>query len=374
MTNAIARPTFYEGEILPAADLGATVDYARNQMARHSRYSHSWGIASGLQLNFASGVVTLSSGVAIDGTGREVVVPADVQLDSTMFNVYQQGDPSTLYPVFLNGVDQPGVSSSNLTGACGGSQSTSMQEAYTVTFGSPGSELQASEQIGPATTDGPDGGITGAWLILLGFVTWDATKSAFSNATSVNPGSNIGPQYVGINASNVVSSSGSLLLATHLATAPGSNPVLGMELQENAAGGQLVFGTLRSDGTITAALTLSANGNLAVTGQLSGAVTPGSVQVQSGIAFDGMILPLPTGIDPADAAAGKVTVHTHLTTHFEIQDFTAASFVVPAECWVDPSTRRVHCRGFNPGTNKFSSAWCDYLVIVAVPASKGGGS
>ena len=29
MTSAIARPTFYEGEILPAADLGATVDYAR---------------------------------------------------------------------------------------------------------------------------------------------------------------------------------------------------------------------------------------------------------------------------------------------------------------------------------------------------------
>jgi hypothetical protein len=134
MTNPIARPTFYEGEILPAADLGATVDYARNQMARQSRYLHTWGIAAGLVLKDPA---TLTAGIAIDGTGREIVVPADVQLDPTTFDVFVQPDPTTLYPVYLSGVDQAAAPVSSLTGACGGSQPTSMQETYNITFGAP---------------------------------------------------------------------------------------------------------------------------------------------------------------------------------------------------------------------------------------------
>lgn len=48
MTAPVARPGFFEGEVLPAADLTATVDYAREQLARHARYAHSWEIVSGL--------------------------------------------------------------------------------------------------------------------------------------------------------------------------------------------------------------------------------------------------------------------------------------------------------------------------------------
>jgi hypothetical protein len=377
MTNPIARPTFYEGEILPAADLGATVDYARNQMARHSRYLHSWGIATGLKLTFTTGV-TVGAGVAIDGTGREIVVPADVQLDSTTFNVFPQTDPATLYPVFLNGVDQPASPSSNLTGACGGSQSTSMQETYQITFGSPGSELQVAGQTLPAIADGPDGGVSGVWLVLLGFATWDATNKKFLGVADFNPASKIGPQHVGVNAAQVISGSGSLLLATDPATPQGSNPVMAVQIQEAPGGGQLLFGKLGTDGSVTPAFTFKANGDLIATGQISGAVTPGSMQVQSGIAFDGMILPLPTGINPADAAAGKVTVHTHVSVHYESVSPPGLLVAVPLECRVDTSTRRVHCRVFDISTvpPNFSvlPAWCDYLVIVAVPASSGSGS
>jgi hypothetical protein len=89
MADPIARPTFYEGEILPAADLVGSVDYARNQLARHDRYLHRWGIATGLVLQgtkkatvngTAYVAVTLVAGIAIDGYGREIVVPADAQL------------------------------------------------------------------------------------------------------------------------------------------------------------------------------------------------------------------------------------------------------------------------------------------------------
>jgi len=83
MSDTVVRPTFYEGEILPAADLIATVDSSRAQLARHERYVHRWGIAFGLKLTGASRTdaqnnkyvsIPLSAGMAIDGTGREVVV------------------------------------------------------------------------------------------------------------------------------------------------------------------------------------------------------------------------------------------------------------------------------------------------------------
>jgi hypothetical protein len=369
MTNPIARPTFYEGEILPAADLGATVDYARNQMARHSRYLHTWGIASGLVLKDPA---TLTAGVAIDGTGREIVVPDDVQLDPSTFDVFIQAD-GTYYPVYLNGVDQAAAPASSLTGACGGSQPTSMQETYNITFGAPGSELQVASQTLPAITDGPDGGNSGAWLVLVGFVTWNKTNSTFGSAVTYNPATKIGPQYVGVNAAQVVSASGSLLLATHPATPQGSSPVMAVQIQE-ASNGQMVFGKLGADGNVSSpALTVTASGDVIATGQIKGAVTPGSMQVQSGIAFDGMILPLPIGIDPADAAAGKVTVHTHVTLHYESLVPPGLKGLIPVECRVDTSTRRVHCQVIDVvALAPPVPAWCDYTVIVAVPASGSG--
>jgi hypothetical protein len=387
MTSAIARPTFYEGEILPAADLGATVDYARSQMARHARYSHSWGIVNGLNLTFASKAVTLSAGTAIDGTGREVVVPADVPLDSTTFlsDVFPQTDPTTLYPVFLNGVDQVAPASSSLTGACGGSQSTSMQEMYNITFRSPGGELSIAEQAAPAITDGPDGGASaasGVWFILLGFVTFDSTNSVFTGTVALNPGSGIGPQYVGVNASGVVSNSGSLLLATHPASTPGANPVMAVQIQETAGGGQLIFGKLGTDGNVTPALTVKANGDVQATGQILGTSIPLSVQIQSGIAFDGMILPLPLGVDPD---ATNLTVNMHASPHYDASvrpPGLVIPLASPLECTVDPQTRRVSCR-MQWWDASVASPWpaptitpaaCDYLVIVTVSATNGASS
>jgi hypothetical protein len=367
-STSIARPTFYEGEILPAADLTATVDYSRSQMARQSRYLHSWGIATGLRLSFGNGTATLGQGVAIDGTGREIVVPADVQLDTNTFTVFQTA--GAWYPVYLNGVDTAAAASSNLTGACGSAQSTSMQETYQITFGTPGSEQQVAQQATPAITDDPDGGTTGGWLILVGFVQWNATSSQFSAAQTSSPASNIVPQYVGVNAAQVVSGSGTLLLATDPAVAAASKTVMAVEIQETPA--QLVFGKLGADGNVTPALTVTASGDVIATGQISGAVTPGSMQVQSGIAFDGMILPLPPGVDPTAAAAGNVTVHVFVSPHYESLGLPRT--VVPAVCRVDTASLRVHCRVVDitagpPYTKPPLPAYCDYLVIVAVPAS-----
>jgi hypothetical protein len=386
MIGTIARPTFYEGEILPAADLVATVDYPREQIARHARYAHSWGIVTGLELTSspaanAAGVsyamVAVDAGLAIDGTGREIIVPDKVQLDPTDFlsQVNPQTDPAILYPVFLTGLDQPAPASSSLTGACDSSQSTRTQENYNISYGAPGSELSVADQTAPGITDGPDDGITRSWKILLGFVTWKADASLFHGVEDFNPLTGIGRRYVGINAAEVVSSSGSLLLATHPATFKGQNSIMAVRIHEARNDGELVFGKLNPDGTIAPVFTIKSTGDVVATGQISGAVTPGSVQVQSGVAFDGMTLPLPLGINPADVAAGRATLHIHVSTRMD-QVQIPAQYSLPYECFVDSTTRQVHCRiqQWNmttgpPTAGAILASSCDYIVIAAVAAS-----
>jgi hypothetical protein len=389
MSDPIARPTFYEGEILPAADLVASVDYPRDQIARHARYLHSWGIVSGLDLQGtdaadASGTrykaVTLRAGVAIDGSGREIVVPEDVALQPEDLKSQTNPKPQIWYPVFLTGRDEAARASTNLTGACNGSQPTLIRENYDITFGTPGSELNLNQQAAPTVTDGPADGIaTDAWRVLLGFVQWSAAIPQFSDVADVSPDSGVGRRYVGLNAAQVVSGSGALLLATHPATFKEQNAIMAVELREGEKDGQLVFGKLNPDGTIAPVLTVKSTGDLIATGQISGAVTPGSMQVQSGVAFDGMTLPLPLGIDPADVAAGKVTLHTHLSLRLDqLQGPTSGGLWTPFpyECYMDRDTRQVHCRvqwwdvSAAPLTaGPILPGLCDYTVIAAVAAT-----
>ncbi len=392
MSDPVSRPTFYEGEILPAGDLIATVDYPRNQMARHDRSVHRWGIVTGLDLTgkpAATGsgtkykTVTCAAGIAIDGTGREIIVPDAIQLSPADFLNTVSPDtnhPEYWYPVFLVGLDQAAPPSSNLTGACASSQPTRIQETYNIVYGGPGDELNLDQQQGvAAVSDPPDDGTNNPWQVLLGFVQWvkDPTVQQFADVGDSNPATGVGKRYIGVNAAEVVSGNGSLTLETHPANFAGSNPILALQIQEAPNDGRLVFGKLNSNGQITPVLTVSANGNLTAEGQISGAVTPGSMQVQSGIAFDGMLLPLPISVDPADVASGKVTLHSFVSVHSERSSPSPPVVKVPYECWVDPSTRRIHCRVIEiAGAPPFVilPAWCDYVTIVAVPASAGSAS
>lgn len=392
MSDLVARPTFYEGEILPAGDLVATVDYGRDQMARHERYLHRYGIAAGLGLTSQSVsgasspyvTVTLSAGVAVDGTGREIVVPADVQLNSTDFlgDVSPETDTTVWYPVFLTGIDQSAFTSSNLTGACNTALPTRQQEAYEVHYGARGTELNLDQQQTVGFEDGPGDGITtDPWKVLLGFVQYDQSigNGQFTAAADTNP-DGIGRRYVGVNACQVFTESGAVRMATHPPGSGAPGPVMALEIHESSKG-ELIFGKQHNDGSLTPVLTVSASGDLTVTGKVTGAVTPGSMQVQSGIAFDGVVLPLPVGIDPSAVSAGKVTLFTHVSFRYErLQPPSGPGpwMPIPLECSVDSVTRQIHCRvqwlefSANLVVGPILPCFCDYTVIAAVAASGSG--
>ncbi|HLK05677.1 MAG TPA: hypothetical protein VKT53_14660 [Candidatus Acidoferrum sp.] len=385
MATTIVRPTFYEGEVLPAADLVSSVDSARGQMARHDRYLHSWGIVTGLSLvgtdaTLAGGTkyktIVVQPGIAIDGTGREIVVPSQISLVSTEFQYAVNPKDNIWYPVFLTGQDEPAPPSANLTGACNTSLPTAIQENASIVYGSPGAELNLDQQTIPALTAGPaDGTTSDPWQILLGFVSWSTAALQFIDVATMSPDSGIGPRYVGVNAASVVSQSGQLQLATHPASFVGQSPSMAMAIQESS-GGQLIFGKQNPDGSITQVLTVTSKGDIIAAGKFTGAVTPGSVQVQSGIASDGMTIPLPIGIDPASVDAGKVTLSIHVTPHFQqpVGPSGGTYFPVPYECYVDDN-RQIHCRlqwwksTLNLADVQILPALCDYTVIAAVAAS-----
>jgi hypothetical protein len=373
MATYITHPTFYEGEILPAADLVASVNAARGQMARHERYFHTWGIANGLALTPASltntGSLVVPKGVASDGTGRELVVASPgITLTVADFQgqVYPTTDPSTLYPVFITGVDVPQTSSSTMTGSCASSQPTATQEVCNAAFGSAGDELHLDQQTPINVSDGPgDGVTTAAWKVLVGFVKWDAVNKQFAGVATYNQATKVGVRYAGVNAAQVVAENGSLLLATHPAGFAGGSRVLGLNLQEDPNGG-IAFGTLNANGTVQAVLTISPQGDIKTSGQITGAIATGTVQVESGLATHGTVLPLPSGVTQAQVDAGKAAVHAYVSLRLNGQETPANQGLFLLECYVDNS-RTVHCRVrlFNPVGSIFTDipAISEYVVV-----------
>ena len=93
MTEVEARPRFYEGQFLSAADLTAAVDYTRTQRARMLLGGHRWGIALGLDLMEVPGPnnaldVVVQPGYAWDGFGRPIVVGEPAKLSSALFTQF----------------------------------------------------------------------------------------------------------------------------------------------------------------------------------------------------------------------------------------------------------------------------------------------
>ena len=382
MASIIERPSFYEGQILAGADLNAALDHARGQAARHERYLHLWGIAEGMNLKAedkktAAGVaykeITVTAGMAVDASGREIVVPADTRLPDEVFdqlNVSVGQPPGAVvwYPVFVTGRDSVPAAPALSVGQCGSSEPKRWREDIQFDFGRPGDETK--EQDETAVTDGPDSGSVTPRRVLLGFVLWNTAIAKFSDVKPAHEG--IGRRYAGVQADTVAARGGSLAFRTRFAVTKGKP---GLVLNE-VGDGLLAYGSLTAAGEIAAPVfSVNAKGDLTIGGKFTGAVTPGSVQVQSGVAMDGVILPLPPGITQEMLDKGQATAHVHVTARVPPSaepPIAAPDWVAcPRECVVD-SSRRVRCtvRWIRSGGALVDlPGECDYVVLVSVSAA-----
>lgn len=381
MANIIDRPTFYEGQILAGADLNAVVDHARGQAARHERYLHSPGIAHGLELtgvdrktaaNKPYKEVSVSAGVAVDSSGREIVLADDTRLPETAFDqsnvwVGQPTTADTWYPVFLVGRDGVPEAAPLAVGQCGSSEPNRVREEILFDFGRPGDEALAAEERAADVADGPASGQETSRRVLLGFVRWDAGLGRF---VEFGPGfDGVSRTYAGVRADLLVARGGTLALRTRSQATKGKP---GLELSESA-GGMLAFGPLTPAGAVGPVFSVNAKGDLTIAGKFTGAVTPGTVHVQSGVASDGVVLPLPPGITPDMLDKGQATAHVHATARVPPSappDTTHTWLAVPLECSVD-AARRLICtvRWAANGVVVDLPGECDYLVFVSVAAA-----
>jgi hypothetical protein len=381
MATLIERPSFYEGQILSGADLNAAVDHARGQAARHERYLHIWGVAEGLELagtdrKTAAGKpyqeINVSAGMLVDASGREVVLPAVTLLPDQAFDqsnvwVGHEGDAAVRYPVFLSGLDSVAPAPAMAVGRCGSSEPARWREDFQFAFGRPGDESIPADDDGTTVGDGPDNGLVAPRKVLLGFVQWDSTISKFTACQAAFQG--VGRRYAGVRADTIAARGGSLAVRTRSTVIKGKP---GLELSETDKG-LLAFGPLTAAGEVEPVFSVNAKGDLRIAGKFTGAVMPGTVQVQSGMAMDGLLLPLPPGVDQQMIDDGKVSVHLHVTASVPSSlppDSTNVWVACPLVCTVD-ATRRVQCEVrwlSSAGVVDLPGA-CDYMVVVSVAAA-----
>jgi hypothetical protein len=83
MADAIKRLNYFDHQFLRAPDFTDEQTYHLSMRRQHNRLLHTSGVAQGLDATAAAGgtVVNIAAGVAIDSSGREMVLPSDVQLD-----------------------------------------------------------------------------------------------------------------------------------------------------------------------------------------------------------------------------------------------------------------------------------------------------
>lgn len=385
-TTPIERPSFHEGQVLAGADLDAVVAHARGQAARHARFLHLWGIASGLALQAApkktaSGVtyqeVTLTAGMAVDASGRELVLGAPDRLRDEDFDASGVTTGQTAeawYPVFLYGRDERPPGAPVGLGGCGATEPSRWQERVEIQFGRPGDEVRSKEaalDVDAPPYDGTQDESEGR--VLLGFVQWRSDVQRFAAVTDKVDG--VGRRYAGVQADAVEARGGALVMRTGGAPAKG-RPGLALD---DTDGARLAFGTTDALGQVLPVFQVNAKGDLKITGRFESAVIPGSVQVQSGVATDGVLLPLPPGITQEMLDQGQATAHVQLTPSVppSAPPSGAGDWVaLPSECRVD-ADRRVHCVArwidLSGGTPLASAVAlpgsCDYLVMVSVASA-----
>lgn len=369
MAQYATRPAFAEGQVLAAADLALLADLPRAAAQRHNRFVHRWGIVSGLTLTTVDDAdaggnkfkqVWLEPGMAIDGEGRELLITARRQLDAaqlrqTIGNSIAEGQN---YPVFITAQVQPasGAGSGALAPSCGTSAAPArLEEAVQVLFMTPGEELSEQTAGALSADPAPDGG-SAPWLVFVGYVSWTATAEAFADSDSA-AAARFRP-IAGINAGTVAGNGTRVLLH------PSASPVAGdaaLELSQTADGPALVFGTwLSALAPLDPLLAVNAKGDLTLKGAVTSKTMGSTVALQSGVASDGTILPLPTGVTADQVSSGAAQLHIQISPLIDpaASPTPGADYAaLVQECRVDEN-RQVHCR----------------LCWLTLPTSSGAGT
>lgn len=379
----IARPNFYEGQILRAGDLDLAQEYARGAEARHERYLHTPGVATGLQLTLDDSTgtvqVSLSPGMAIDETGRQIIIDsalplASEDLDSQGVLIPSDTDGSLKqadrpwHPVFISGLDKPATATAQSTGCGAAAQSGSTTEAVSISYGRPG---EPAGDIAMEVSDGPVA--DDAVRVLVGYVQWDGVGNfgGTSGAPQTEPPTPAAP-FAGVRADEVVARGGTLALRADQGDTRVKTPALVLDAGN---GGEMCFGLQDAQGGLASTVfTVTAAGDLTVSGIVKSRSGSGGLWVESGTVTDGMLIPLPADVGADMVAQGQIALHITVAPR-RMADARPPGQAVGTwlkdtfECRVDGRRVFVRDRWFDTGAMATPpvvlTGACDYVVVAA---------
>ena len=206
--NQEVRPRYFEGQYLGADDLTVGVVWALGRDERHVLGAHTWGIATGLQLQEVpspggTGVdIYVRHGYGWGGFGRPLVVLAPYQIPTDLFQSFtstSSANPSLLIKVWLQYDESETLPAQPGFAPCSSDDTSSrVMETFRLVVGAYNSNASQRDPVSVAgrlidaslafqsfvATDGllndasvpfqalPDEGATAKWLIPLGFVRW----------------------------------------------------------------------------------------------------------------------------------------------------------------------------------------------------------
>jgi hypothetical protein len=94
MPRAPRRPRYFTGQLLTAEDFEAEQSYFLGGRRSDNRHRHGFGVVCGLGVEpSGKGGVLIAPGLAIDGLGREIVVPESQEMPDPRQPVDARGEP-----------------------------------------------------------------------------------------------------------------------------------------------------------------------------------------------------------------------------------------------------------------------------------------
>src|SRR5260370_15119781 len=107
--NSISRVHYFERQFLRTQDFSDEQSYHVAMRRRHNIAHHTWGIVSGLQLTVEDGNFYVQPGMAIDGYGRELILPQKQSLSNKVFVDKATAELDVWLTYGLSSSDQPPV-------------------------------------------------------------------------------------------------------------------------------------------------------------------------------------------------------------------------------------------------------------------------
>jgi hypothetical protein len=93
MLEGPRRVNYFSGRLLTAEDFETEQSYWLGKHRSHGRHLHGSGVVCGLRVTPSGPGVTVEPGLAIDGLGREIVVPEPRQMPDPRQPIDDRGEP-----------------------------------------------------------------------------------------------------------------------------------------------------------------------------------------------------------------------------------------------------------------------------------------